>query len=180
MNRFRMGKCIDIKEEGYDGPSVVLSCVSDPEFQLFFPVPKDSASIINFVMDDNKYDVNTGILGIYMTMLNSWKSTDKYLSGVLMDSFYNKDLDDDALTVRLALSDVEGDLDSLVNVNFLHAVVLAAMEKVDIIISESLLNKMTSDENDEIKEEDKNEQRFPEDKKIVGIVRKIMSGKIKK
>ena len=186
MNRFKILKCVELKEDGYDGPSVVLACSSDPEFMLFFPVAEDSSKLINYVLErNNKYDVNTNILGIYKTMVDSWKSTDKYLCGVIMDSVYDQELKDEVLSVKIALSDMEGDLDSLVNVNFLHSVILAAMENVDIVICDSLLNKMIpeDEEDDENEEDTKNkqpkQQHFPEDKKIVDIAKKIMSGKVK-
>ena len=182
MNRFIISKCIEINENDYDGPSVIMSCVSDPSFMLFFPVSKENAKIINYVLKENsKYDINTNILGIYKTMIDSWRSSDRYLAGIIMDTVYSNEAKDEILMIRLALSDQNGEIDSLVHVNFLHAILLSAMEDVTIIISEKLLDKMVPDEDREECHKDihKPSHNFPEDKKIVDIAKKIMNGKIK-
>jgi len=185
MNRFEIIKCVEVKEGGYNGPSVVLACSSDHDLTIFFPVSKDNAKLIDYVMDKNsEYNINTNILGIYKTMLDSWRAGDKFLSGVIMDSVYDPELKDDVLQVRLALSDNNGELDSLANINFINAIILATMVGIDVIISDSLLDKMIpeEDEDDEDEENAKPKRkpaRFPEDKKIVDIAKKIMSGKIK-
>ena len=181
MNKFEVIKCIDVNENDYDGPCVIMACSSDPSFMLFFPVTKENAKIINYVLKDNsKYDINTNILGIYKTMVNSWKAGDRFLSGIIMDTFYNEEAKEEVLLIRLALSDQDGNLDSLVHVNFLHAILLAAMEGVDIIVSDKLLAKMIpDDENSENDYRSKTNTHFPEDKKIVDIAKKIMGGKIK-
>lgn len=181
MNRFEVIKCIEVNENGYDGPCVIMVNASDPSFMLFFPIAKESAKIINYVLKENsKYDINTNVLGIYKTMIDSWRSSDRFLSGIIMDTVYNEEIKDEVLLIRLALSDDNGQIDSLVYVNFLHAVLLAAMEGVDIIISDKLLSKMVPDneDNDE-KHSVKPAPHFPEDKKIVEIAKKIMGGKIK-
>ena len=121
-------------------------------------------------------------------MINSWRSSDRYLSGIIMDSMYDKDLKEDILMTRLALAGNNGELDSLVHVNFLHAILLAAMEAVEIIVSDKLLAQMMPPPPTDEDEEGNGEKRrkpksktphFPEDKKIVDIAQKIMSGKIK-
>jgi len=160
---------------------------------LFFPVSEDSAKIISYVLEGNdEYDVNTNILGIYRTMVNSWRTSDRYLSGIIMDAVYDNNLEDDVLNIQLALSNQGmGYLDSLVPVNFLHAILLAAMEQVEIIVSEKLLEQMMPplDDCDDCDEDTecnvpkkqrkkKKPSHFPEDKKIVDIAKKIMSGKI--
>jgi len=88
------------------------------------------------------------------------------------------------LLVRLVISDNNGELDSLANVNFFNAVILASMEGLDIVICDNLLDKMIpdDDENDdeeEIVKQKRKQPHFPEDKKIVDIAKKIMSGKTK-
>jgi len=148
---------------------------------LFFPVSKENAKIINYVLkEDSKYDINTNILGIYKTMINSWKASDKYLAGIIMDTIYNNEIKDEVLMIRLALSDSDGHLDSLVYVNFLHSVLLAAMESVDIVVSDRLIEKMVPEEEEKNGSlQNHSDKHFPEDKKIVDIARKIMNGKIK-
>lgn len=182
MNKFEIVKCIDVNENDYDGPCIIMACISDPEFMLFFPINKENAKIINFVLKDNsKYDINTNIIGIYKIMVDSWTSSDRFLSGIIMDAVYNEEAKDEVLMIRLALSDVKsGDIDSLVYVNFLHAMLLSAMERANIIVSDKLLEKMMPD--DERNEENRRNipaPHFPEDKKIVDIAKKIMGGKIK-
>lgn len=181
MNKFQVIKCVDVKEEGYEGCCVVLACSSGSDFALFFPIAKDNAKIINYVIKDNEYDVNTNILGIYKTMVDSWKSGDRYLSGIIMDAFYSEEAKDEVLMIRLVLADQNGEVDSLVYVNFVHAMLLAAMEKVEVIVSDKLLSKMSPEEKDDKSNhsQKKDETHFPEDKKIVAIAKKIMSGKIK-
>ena len=156
--------------------------------------------------DNNDYDINTNILGIYRTMVDSWISSGRYLSGIIMDSVYDEESGENVLMIRLALASHDGRLDSLVRVSFLHSVLLSAMEEVDIIVSNELIAHMlpTQDSDnegvfgtgDEEGEEDDDNllarpkrpaRRIPrgkssihsEDQKIVDIARKIMSGKIK-
>jgi len=181
MNKFSVLKCIEMKESDYDGPCVILACVSDPSFLLFFPLNKDSSKMINYVLDKNsKYDINTSVLGIYKTMVDSWRASDRFLSGILMDAVWNAELNEDVLSIRLAISDKSGEIESMVHVNFVHGVLLAAMEDVGVIVSDRLLSKMMPDSENNSKEtRKKNTPHFPEDKKIVDIAKKIMSGKIK-
>jgi len=213
MNKFTVFSCIRVREDDYDGPCLIMACVSDPSFMLFFPVSEDNAKIISYILDGNDdYGVDTNILGLYKTMIDSWRSSDRYLSGVVMDTVYDDEHDGNVLVIRLALSDNKGNLDSLVRVNFLHAILVAAMEKTYVVVSDELIEQMMppeyseeidedmflNEEGDEEDEEDEegdnlfdvdNEERkfhkrvqdavaLPEDKNIVDIARKIMSGKI--
>jgi len=178
MNKFELLHCIDVNENDYEGPAVVLVCTSDPSFVLFFPIPKEQAKLITYILNDNKYDMNTSILGIYKTMIESWNASDRHLAGIIMDAAYNEEAKDDVMILRLAVIDQDGNLDSLVPVNFLHAIILAAMEKVEIIVNEKLIDKMLPPEEDESKDK-KDPHAFPEDKKIISIAKKIMNGKIR-
>jgi hypothetical protein len=153
---------------------------------LFFPITKENAKIINYVLEeDSKFDANTNVLGIYKTMVDSWQASDRYLSGIIMDTIFSDEVKDDVLMIRLALSDLNGDLDSLVACNFLHAILLAAMESAEIIVSDKLIMKMLPDPDEEMKgiskskKNKKDPNHFPEDKKIMNIAKKIMTGKIK-
>ena len=183
MNRFGVLECIEIKEKDYAGWVVALASVSDPTFMLFFPINKENAKVINFVLDDkSKFSADTNVLGIYKTMIDTWKSTDRYLSGIIMDTVYSEEAKGDVLMIRLALSDVNGDLESLVYVNFLNGIMLAAMEGVDVIANDKLIEKMVPEERDynEIEKTFKKQNtHFPEDKKLMEIAKKIMSGKIR-
>jgi Mg-chelatase subunit ChlI len=198
MNKFSILSCVNVNEKEYDGPCVILVCESDPSFMLFFPMTEENGKIITYVMNDNNdYDINTNILGIYRTMVDSWNSADRYLAGIIMDSGYEENEDKSELIIRLALADKIGFIDSLVRVNFLHAILLAAMEKVPIIVSDDLIDRMLptigldEDEDDDEEEDNLLDKKdlhrlsknkiglHPEDKDIVDIAKKIMSGKIK-
>jgi len=182
MNKFNVVKCIDMKESDYDGPCVIMACASDPDFLLFFPINKENSKMINYVLDKNsKYDINTNILGIYKTMVDSWSASDRFLSGILMDATWDAEMKEDILSIRLAISDRSGEIDSIVHVNFIHGILLGSMEDVGIIVSDRLLSKMMPDSEKDSKDKSKRKSppHFPEDKKIVDIAKKIMSGKIK-
>jgi hypothetical protein len=180
MNKFELLHCIDVNENEYDGPAVVLVCTSDPSFVLFFPIPKEQAKLITYILDDNKYDMNSSILGIYKTMIESWNASDRHLAGIVMDAVYSEEMKDDVMSLRLAVIDQDGNLDSLVPVNFLHAIVLAAMEKAEIIVNEKLIDKMIDTEEEKVPSKNRKDlHTFPEDKKIISIAKKIMNGKIK-
>ena len=90
MNKFSIFSCINVEEADYKGQCIVLSCCSDPAFMLFFPIAPEHASIINYVIEGKEYTADTSILGIYKTMVDSWKASDRYLSGIIMDSVYNE------------------------------------------------------------------------------------------
>ena len=179
MNKFGIFQCVDVKENGYSGFCVILACITDPTFMLFFPISKENSKTLNYVLDaDNKVDANTATLGIYKTMIDSWTAGDRYLSGIIFDATNSKDAKDEVITIKLAISDSNGHLDGIVPCNFLHAILLAAMEGVEIIVTDKLLSKMLPDEENDTPPV-KDTHHFPEDKKIMSIAKKIMSGKIK-
>lgn len=177
VNRFKLVSCINMGDDeasDYKGPIVVLSCCTDPDMALFFPIPEEIAKTISDILNEKyKLDINSEHLGIYKTMIDSWRAGDKYLSGIIIDSHYDAKAKDDLILVRLALIDHNGDLDGMVDISFVHAMLLAAMEQADIVFSDSILNKLMPSEEQECK------HKSPEDPKILNIVKGIMSGKIK-
>ena len=184
MNKFIVVSCINVGDEDstkdidYEGTVVVLSCTSDPTSLLFFPVPEDNANTINYVLKGNvDFDVNANVLGIYRTMVESWRGGDRFLSGIIMDAVYDEKSRDHVIMIRLVLSHDTGELDSLVPVNFLHAILLAAMERVEIIVSDKLLSKLVPANEDLIEEAASTipHPSFPEDKNLMRIVQDIMS-----
>lgn len=187
MNRFKVYSCVEFKEDGYEGPVVILSCASDPSFMLFFPILSEQGHVINHVLkaeeEDDEYNVNSNVLGIYKTMLDSWRASDRYLSGIIMDVVYDNEVKEDVLSIQLALSANDGSLDSLVQVSFLHSILLAAMDEVEIIVSDKFLSEMMPAESMTNKYPDFQEslgpRGFKEDQETMNIARKIMSGKIK-
>jgi hypothetical protein len=199
MNKFFVASCIDLeKDKGseYQGPVVILSNISDEDFVLFFPIGPEYATIINKILesyrkdeeDDEEDDDNdandeildSSILGIYKTMIESWNAGDKFLSGITIDTIFEEEIKKEIPLIRLVLSDENGMVDTYVRVNFIHAILLAVMEKLHIIISDKVLDIMlpdSEDATDRIKKKD--DQEFPEDKNIISIAHKIMKGKIK-
>ena len=169
MNKFVIFSCIDVQskdEDDYTGPVVVLASSSDPTFMLFFPSTEGNAEVINYVLgeqdgeqdeeQDEKFNVDTSVLGIYKTMLDSWKAGDRYLSGIIMDTIYSEKIGKEIPMIRLVLSDQDGKIDSFVPVNFIHAILLAAMEGLEIIVTDRLLSIMLPES------KDVNNERFSE------------------
>lgn len=181
MNKFEILNCIDVDDDDYKGTAIVLVCKSDPSFMLFFPVSKEQSKLLTYILDDDKKgDLNKNILGIYKTMVDSWEVSDRHLTGIIMDGNYDEKTKEDLMTLRLVVIDQSGDLDSLVSIDFLNAIILAAMEKLPIIVNQKLIDKMIPQEDEDIPQKEKKDAHtFPEDKKIISIAKKIMNGKIK-
>ena len=183
MGKFIVYSCSKVSSEDtgqdYNGDVVILSCVSDPSLMLFFPITEINANLLSFVLDDNSdFDIDTSTIGIYQTMLNSWRASDRYLSGIIMDIVYNPEMNDYVMDVKLAVSDKMGALDSVVRVNFVHAILLSVMEELGIIVTDELLTRLAPDAEEYDEEsgilEKKSPDRFPKDKNILKIVRDIM------
>ena len=188
MNRFTVVSCLDVEAGddmgiNYTGPIVVLACASDIDFALFFPFTQENAEIIKLVLQNGvNFNVNTSVLGIYKTMIDSWQASDRYLSGIIMDSVSEDGDGEEMLSINLALADSDGDLDGLVKINFVHAVLLSVIESVDILVTDKLISRLLpkyEDNDDSDGDPKEKSQSFPEDKKILGIVKDIMSGQIK-
>jgi len=182
MNKFMVFSCV-VPKDNDNTPHVVLSCVNDPNFALFFPINEETASVLKYIVDGNgQYDINTNILGIYKTMIDSWDTSDNYLSGIIMDLIYNKVSKEETLSIRLAISSkITGEIEGLVYVNFINAIMLSALEKINIVISDLIISKMLPPEELPGLEKDNkvSKNNFPEDKNILDIAKQIMSGQIK-
>jgi len=91
MNRFTILKCVENSEKifsnsQYNGSLIVLVSVSDPSVQIFFPLSKENGILLRQILfGEGKIDANTDVIGIYKTMLDSWRSSDEFLSGVIID-----------------------------------------------------------------------------------------------
>ena len=206
MNKFLVFPCIKQEaiegREGYSGPVVSLGNASNISFVLFFPVSEENASLINYVLEKppSKQKINAGsVLGIYKTMIDSWSAGERFLSGILMDMEYDEEIEQEVINVRLVISDDHGSIDSVVKTNFIHAILLAAMERKEVLVSNELLSKLLpKTQDDEMDEEDmddieneeneenikdvkevKDVKKLPVDKEILEIAKQIMSGKIK-
>ena len=190
MNKFVIVSCVELDKgqtnNGYVGPAIVLNCVADPSIVLFFPIASDKAATINYLIKDGEYGINTDILGVYKTMIESWDSGNRFLSGIIIDCIHDEELNDEIMNVELAISDsISGFVDSVVPVSFVNAMMLAAMQQMEVIVTTKLINKLLPEESEEETEEnetpsnaskDKQTNKFPEDGKILDIVKGIMDG----
>lgn len=186
MNRFVVFSCLDFGEDDksiYDGPVVGLANVADPTVMLFFPIDEQGAEVLNYIIDiDDRAEVefdNNKVLSIYKTMLDSWMAGDRFLSGIYLDAAYDEEAEKDVPVIRLILSGQDGRIDSFVHVNFIHAIYLAVIEEMHIIISDKLYDMMVPLGDEDREGGNGNDPScFPEDENIVDIARQIMSGKI--
>lgn len=220
MNKFYVLPCTKQEnEKGYNGPVVSLACSSNNGFVLFFPISEENALIINKVLEKPiKKNMNLGsVIGVYKTMMDSWEAGNRYLSGIYMDTEYDNIEAGEIIIARLIVSDEKGHVDSVVKVNFVHALLLSAIERKEILVTDEILMKLMPQIEDaegteeeylkdledlekseeipeqtlkELKNKKKKEQKeereetsindkFPVDKEIMDIAKKIMSGKIK-
>lgn len=182
MNKFVVFPCVNQEEgENYNGPVVSMANTANVHYMLFFPIAEAYANLINFLLkDDKNTNANFQILSVYQTMLDSWKAGDRYLSGIIMDMKYDEELEDDIISPTLVICDAMGNLDAILDVNFVHAVMLAAMERKEIIVTDALLSQLMplSDEDDEDDTDDEDgDNPFPVDKQILDIAKSIISGK---
>ena len=186
MNKFLVFPCIEQNDEGYQGKVVSLASTSNLTFVLFFPIAQEYADMINFVLKKENNSVNFQLLSVYQTMLDSWKAGDRYLAGIVMDIVYDEDAEEDIISPTLIICDSNGNVDAVLNVNFVHAVMLAAMNRKEVLVTNELLAKLLKDPDaDEDSEEEqesdveqkKDDKRFPVDKQILDIARDIMGGK---
>ena len=191
INKFLVFPCVkQSNENGYNGPVVTLACASNISFVLFFPVSEENAKLINYILDHkpSEYNSNLDIIGIYKTMIDSWEAGGRYLAGISLDTEFNANSKEEIIDVMLVLSDDDGAIDSIIKVNFIHAVLLAAMERKEILVSSDLLKKLLPhmvkesdlEEDEDLKKDTiKNNKKIPVDEDILNLAKKIMSGKIK-
>ena len=182
----------------YQGPVVPLGCPSDMSLVLFFPIDEKNASIVNYLLSESKeedYDFNSDVLGLYQTMLDSWTAGDRFLSGIIMEAVYSETMKENVVSVKIMLSSNRtGRIEGFVKVNFAYAIILAAMEKIEITIDKELIDRlMPSGEMDDDDDDDeqplgtklddkvdkKKNQSYPVDENILEIAKGIMSGRIK-
>ena len=122
-----------------------MACVTNNAFVLMFPVSTEYASQINYILSKpaDKLDINAGgVLGVYKTMLDTWKSGGRYLSGILMDVEGGTIDGQPVLSVQLIVSDEHGGVDSITKTNFIHAIMLSALERKEILVTDDILHKI--------------------------------------
>jgi len=167
---------------------------------LFFPIDEKNASIVNYLLSEEKdCDFNSDVLGLYQTMLDSWTAGDRFLSGIIMESVYSEIMKENVVSVKIILSSHRtGRIEGFVKVNFAYAIILAAMEKIEITIDKELIDRLMpsgemDDDDDDYDDDDerplgtklddkvdkKKNQSYPVDENILEIAKGIMSGRIK-
>lgn len=213
MNKFVVVNCINMDQDesvDYDGIAVALANTANPSFVLFFPINQENASVINSIMRNRKEgktiaDINTSVLDVYKTMLDSWLAGDHFLSGILVEVSYSEEFQEEVIAAKITLSSIKsGRVEGVVKINFIHAILLAAIENLEIIVSEEILDKLVPERPDEDEENEDGEEgeedeegtvdtkkpsrnnkdkkdasKYPIDKDILETARKIMNGKIK-
>ena len=207
MNKFLIFPCSKKEnKEGYNGSVVSLVCASSTGFSIFFPVSDENAEIINALLEKplSKIDHKIGsIISVYKTMVDSWNSGGRFLSGIYMDTELDPNDKSEVISVKAIISNTHGGfIDNVIKMNFIHAIIIAAMYKYEIVISKDLLEKLMphdhdediEDAEDEIdgseatkprkedkenKEEKIDPKKFPKDAQILKIAKKIMNGRIK-
>ena len=186
MNKFLVFPCIEQSEDdGYQGPVVSLASTSNLTFALFFPIAEEYANLINYMLKKEEVEgLDFQLMSVYQTMVDSWKAGDRYLSGIVMDIIYDVHAEEDIISPTIILSDSLGNVDAVLNVSFVHAVMLAAMERKELLVTNELLEKLLpmpehDDEGNEETPEPKKDSKFPVDKQILEIARNIMNDKKK-
>jgi hypothetical protein len=118
-------------------------------------------------------------------MINTWKSGERFLSGIFIDLIYDAESEEEILNVNLMLSSTQdGFIEAVIKVSFVHAIIIAILEDADIMVSNELLNKLLPDTLDEEEEDDfdaplEDDSVYPVDANILEIAKQIMNGKIK-
>jgi len=183
--------CVDQSEVNEGGPEgLVLPLASEIQNNciLFFPISDEIGSLINHLLEAEETDSQQlHMVEIFKTMINTWRSGERFLSGIFIDRVFDFDSGEDIMNVNIMLSSVnDGFIEAVIKVNFVHAIIIAVLEGVDIMISNELLSKLLPDE---LGEDDGDEDEFddilddridyPVDEDILNIAKKIMGGKIK-
>jgi hypothetical protein len=187
--------CVDqsqANEDGHDiSPSgLVLPLASEIQNNciLFFPVTDEIGSLINHLLEAEETGTQQlHMIEVYKTMVNSWRSGERFLSGIYIDKVFDVESGEDAIHVNLMLSSInDGFIEAVIKVNFIHAIIVAVLEGVDIMISNELLAKLLpdalgeeeGDDNDNF-DDQLDDSDYPVDEDILNIAKKIMGGKIK-
>jgi DNA-binding cell septation regulator SpoVG len=182
MNLFRVVNCIDFNGEipedlgdaspTHEGPAIIMNNVEWPSTYLFFPIQEENMEFINKVMNGDE-DIES--LSLFKTMMDSWKSSNSFLTGIVCDVHFSPNDPSPKITVDLALADGEGLLTSMVAVSLFDAVIISLIKDIDFVITDRFLNALMPDRSEEVEEF----SEFPEDHNINDIVRDIMEAPVK-
>lgn len=185
MNKFTVFPCMKMDKgdaDSYDGNAIVMVCEQDPSVVLMFPANAKEASLVNTALGENKSKSNEVSLSIYRTMLESWFEGCLHLSGVLLDIDFGEDKKEEFIDVKLVIINKDGNIDGFIDTCFTHAIILAAMDDTKIIVTDRLLDKLIPPEKQTKDSETSDlakKMNYPEDKKLLELAQKIMSGKLK-
>lgn len=187
IKKFFITCCVNNKEHGTF--TLGLVPVEDPSIVISIPVSEEDATIINFLIDPEKFKEskpNNKILGLYKTMLDGFGSSGTFLSGVIVDYEILENDPENFIYCTLCLCKTEnGKLESLMKTNFSNSVILAVMANSDVFLTNRLIDKIVPKDDEETESENKDKEKgtekknFPVDKNINKIAKKIMNGKIK-
>ena len=185
MNKFKIFPCIKLDEkdasESCGSNAIVMVCENDSSAVLMFPATAKEASMVDAALGVNKKQFS-GSLSLYRTMMESLFSGYLHLSGVILDvDMDNKK--EEYIDVKLVIINKDGDIEGYLDTCFIHAVVLVAMEETNVIVTDRLLDKLLPPDkkpskHTEISELEK-KMDYPEDKKLLELAKKIMTGKLK-
>jgi ankyrin repeat protein len=188
------------KQENDNNYMVGITPSDDENIALFFPIAEEDALVINFLIDpkENKEtNPNLKLIGLYKTIADGFENSGTFISGVILD--FESLNGEDLLYCNLCLSLLEGGfVENIMKTSFSNAITLAAMIGMDIMVTDSLIKKLMPEDPEqiagninekneksekpnkpEIKVEKKEDKKFPEDKNIKRIAKKIMNGKMK-
>lgn len=166
---------------------VNLCPLDDQTLGILLPMSEEDALITNFLITPDKVNEikpNLKLAGIYKTMSDGFDSSGTFISGIILSE--ERVEGEEVLVCNLYLSKIEtGSIENFMKMQFSCAVILAAMNDVDIFITDELLSKiMPQNNNNEPENSDSKPiidktDKFPVDKKILKMAKKIMSGKQK-
>jgi hypothetical protein len=189
MNKFLVFPCSEQlrdKEDEYHGAVVSLVSADNSNLTLFFPIPHNYHDLINHILKEDVIETHEyQLISIYMAMLDSWRASERYLAGIILDIEYKKDIEEDNIFPSIILCDQNGNVDSVMPISFIHAVALGAIEKKEILVSDKLMEKLlpNDDEDDEdeslYENEEFDDKSLPLDQSILDIAKNIMYGKNK-
>ena len=179
-NKFWVGPCVERKlnineESVYEGEMVPLISHEDQNFKLMFPIRKKDAQILQLIMDEEgELDEEQEVLGLFLTMADSWKSSDRIMAGAVLDSFADPELETDVFLAHFFLTNPEGMMESMVKSNFANIMILSALEGTPVFVTDKLLNKLLGAPVSE------NGSNPSDAESIIRIAQDIISGKPKK
>lgn len=192
MKKFQLIQCVkQVKEENQlgngEGYVVGLASFDDPNIIFYFPIPEEEAVMVNYLLDpegEKDSKPNTKMLGLYNTMMEGFASSGTFVSASILN-FEIDENKEEILYCISYLSNIDtGFLESTMITTFNNAIMFSAIKDMDIFITDELCEKILSTLESSLEKAEKEEQdkkkKFPKDKNIDKIAKKIMNGKIKK